>query len=371
MKLPEPERSAYLIGLIALFGCGHSDPFGAQRFDTDQPFNPSPPVQLTVNRGPDRRAAWQPDGSALLYSTQLLNTADNDVCLAVLAPTGGRQRALTCELTPTGEQRTEAIESAALASDGRLAFEVATSNIRALRPQTQGLALATLARPPDYRVLLSIPYTGSSGRLTGALSQLHWLGPNRLLYLAELVATRQPCNGCQLDTIRSGIEVAWLPVDQSASPQMVPGTDFASGVSPGANENEVYYTLAGDARVYHQDLTTGMVTVAHDFGAAGTARDVHVVGSRMAAVVGGRVASVADPVLGPVQWDSGGTLHVVDLQDGSDLVLTGPGLFRRPQLSPSGDEIVAEIYPLIITTTDFGVDTTVGRDGDLYLLGRP
>jgi hypothetical protein len=70
-----------------------------------------------------------------------------------------------------------------------------------------------------------------------------------------------------------------------------------------------------------------------------------------------------------MQWDSGGALHVVNLQDGSDVNLDGPGLFRRPRLSPSADAIVAEVYPLIINPVTN--DTTVSRDGDLYLFGQP
>jgi hypothetical protein len=370
MKLPEVGRAARLVVLLAALGCGHTEPFGAQRFDTDQPFNATPPIRLTLNRGPDRRAAWLPDGSAILYSTQRSDTRDNDVCLAVLPPSGGRQRSLTCDLSPTGEQLTEAIESAAPASDGRLAFAAASSNIGAVFPQTQGLVLGTLARPSVYQVLFSFPTTSAGGRLTGGISQLRWLSQNRLLYLAELVVTRRPCNGCELDTVRSGLEANWLALDQrGSSPQLVAGTDFASGVSPGASEDEVYYTLAGDARVYRRELSTGEAVVAHDFGASGIARDVHVVGSRMAAVVGGRVAFTTDPSLGPIQWDSGGTLHVVDLQNGVEVIPSGPGLFRRPQLSPDGNQIVAEIYPLIITPNGFGTDTTVARVGDLYLLG--
>ena len=110
----------------------------------------------------------------------------------------------------------------------------------------------------------------------------------------------------------------------------IAGTDLASGVSPGASEDEVYYTLNGDSRVYRKQLSSGDVTVVHDFGAAGFARDVHVVGNRMAAVVGGRVAfAPADPSLGPTQWDSGGVVHVVNLQDGDDDHdrRPGPGLF--------------------------------------------
>jgi hypothetical protein len=251
-----------------------------------------------------------------------------------------------------------------------LAFAAASSNIGAVFPQTQGLVLGTLARPSVYQVLFSFPTTSAGGRLTGGISQLHWLSQSRLLYLAELVVTRRPCLGCELDTVRSGLEANWLALDQPAgSPQLVPGTDFASGVSPGASEDEVYYTLAGDARVYRRELSRGEVVVAHDFGAAGIARDVHVVGNHMAAVVGGRVTFTTDPSLGPVQWDSGGTLHVVDLPNGIDVIPSGPGLFRRPQLSPDGSELVAEIYPLIITPNGAGTDTIVARAGDLYLLG--
>jgi hypothetical protein len=91
----------------------------------------------------------------------------------------------------------------------------------------------------------------------------------------------------------------------------------------------------------------------------------------MAAVVGGHASFSTDPSLGPVQWDSGGTLHVVDLQTGSDVVLEGPGVFRRPRLSPDGRRVVAELYPLIITDMDGFKDTTVSRAGDLYLIGQP
>jgi hypothetical protein len=59
----------------------------------------------------------------------------------------------------------------------------------------------------------------------------------------------------------------------------------------------------------------------------------------------------------------------VNLQDGTDVTLDGPGLFRRPQLSPSGDAVVAEVYPLIVNPVTN--DTTVSRSGDLYLFGQP
>ena len=373
MRLPELGRSARLaLLLLELVGCGHSEPFGGEHFDTDQPFVATPPVRLTLNPGPDRGAAWLTSGSTVTYSTQLLDSRDHDVCLAVLPATGGRQSALTCELVPTGAQLTEAIESAAPASDGRLGFVVASSGIGALLPLTQHLALGTVSQPTEYRTLLSLPYSSTTGRLIGGISQLHWQGEQRLIYLAELVSTRLPCNGCPIDTVRSGLEAHLVATDEPGAFQVVPGTDFASGVSPGPTEDEVYYTLGGDSRVYRRVLSSGEVTVAHDFGATGIARDVHVIGSTLAAVVGGRVTFSTDAALGPVQWDSGGTLHVVDLQNGSDIPIDGPGLFRRPQLSPDATQVVAEVYPLIITPLPEGTaDTTVGRNGDLYVVGRP
>ena len=87
---------------------------------------------------------------------------------------------------------------------------------------------------------------------------------------------------------------------------------------------------------------------------------------RSATVVGGRVAFSVDSLLGPVQWDSGGVLHVFDLEETGSQSLDTPGrLYRRPALSPDGSRIVAEGYPLIIE----GPDTTVSRSGDIYLFG--
>jgi hypothetical protein len=365
--------SIRLLALTALLGCGHTEPFSSLPFDRDQPFDPSPPVRLTYNRGPDRRPAWLPDGSGILYSTQLVDIQDNDVCLARLPAAGGSQRQLTCALTPNSINLTDALESAAPGADGRLAYVAATSSVGAVVPDVQSLALGSLSDPASRQTLQPIPYTIPGGRLHQGVSQIGWLGPNRLLYLAEAVSVITPCQFCQKDTVRSGLDAVWLDID-ATQPTLhaIPETDFASGVSPGATEDEVYYTLNGDSRVYRRQISTGEVAVVHDFGAAGSVRDVHVVGGRMAAVVGGRVAFTVDPSLGPTQWDSGGAVHVVNLQDGTDMTLDAPGLSRRPRLSPSGSTIVAEVYPLIITNVGPGVsDTTVSRVGDLYSFGQP
>lgn len=366
-----------LLAILSLAGCAHTEPFTPGNFDTDAPFNPTPPIQLTLNRGPDRHAAWLPDGSALLYSTQLEGTRDHDVCLALLPPTGGRQRSLSCTLSPLADQRTESLESGAAASDGRLAFIAASNAIGALVPAVQELSLATLADPALRTSLLAIPYTISGRPAHSGISQLRWLGPSRLVYLGEAVNVYSPCKDCEKDTLRSGVDGVWLDLAVGATPQAIAGTGNASGVSPGSSEDEVFYTLGGDTRVYRETISSGAATVVFDFGGAGIVRDVHVVGTRMVAIVGGRVHFTIDPTFGPTQWDSGGFVHVVDLSDGSDLTVTGPAdraLYRRPQLSPAGSEVIVERYQLIFindTSIEDTIDTTVARDGDLYLVGQP
>jgi len=361
------------VTLLLLLGCDHTDPFDAPSVGTDQPFDATPPIRLTLNLGPDRGAAWLPDGSGIFYSGQQLGRSDHDVCLALLPPGGGRQRQATCDLTPQGSNLTDALESAAPAPDGRLAFLTASSRLGENSPREQSIVLASIADPRGYRVLRSVPYPISPERVHTGLSQLQWWGENRLLYLGELVRNFSTCSICPLDTLRSGLDATWLPVEEIAAvPQRIPGTEYASGVSPGSNENEMYYTIGGDSRVFSRNLSDGSVSVVHDFGPAGIARDVHVVKNRMAAVVGGRVTFGVHPLAGPVQWDSGGALHIVDLPAGADVALDGPGLFRRPRISPSGSSVVVEVYPLIIAGGDGGLpDTTVSRSGDLYLYGQP
>ena len=373
---------ARVLALAAAIGCGHTEPFGSPSSEPpDQPFDATPPVRLTFNLGPDRGAAWLPDGSGILYSAQQPGRNDKDVCLALLPPGGGHQERLSCDIPPSGDHSTDAIESPAPAPDGRLVFFGLSSAIGSLTPQSAAISLASEADPASLVQLRALPYTIPGGRMHSGASQLRWLSPSRVVYLAERVDYGRTCGISSIcadwDTTTTGVDVAWLDLDDpSALPRLIPGSDYASGVSVGATDDEVYYTILGDTRVYHQVLSTGAVSVVHDFGSTGVARDVDVVGNRMAAIVGGRIAFGTDPAFGPTQWDSGGVLHVVDLQAATDETLDGPGLFRRPQISPSGTAIVAEGYAVntVVVKDTFGVVRefpVVSRNGDLYLFGQP
>ncbi len=192
VEKPEPTNLRALLILLPLLGCGHTEPFGSAPTGTDQPFDAGPPVRLTLNQGPDRDAAWLPDGSGILYSTQQLGRSDHDVCLALLPPGGGTQRRLTCDLTPTGIDSTDALESPAPSADGRLAFVAANSPINALTPGSAAIVLGSVTDPQARTPLRGLPYTIPGERMHSTASQLRWLGQSRLLYLGERWTTVAP-----------------------------------------------------------------------------------------------------------------------------------------------------------------------------------
>jgi hypothetical protein len=362
-------RLALAGGALLVLACGHTEPFSTPPYGTTQPFDPTPPVRLTLNDGPDRDASWLPDGSGILYSAQQLGRPDFDVCLAELPPEGGTQRRLVCDLSLSDANLTNTFQSPVAAADGRLAFVKTSGSVSGFNPSAEALAIAPGLDGANATNVLRIPYTLPSEPTHSGIAQVRWLREDALVYLAEAVDARRPCPLCAIDTMATGLAVAVLSLSSDGSPAVLPGTTFASGVATGSTGDEVYFTLNGDTRVYRRVLSTGEQTVVHDFGASGLVRDVHVAGGRLTAIVGGRVHVLPDPTVGQVQRDSGGVVHVVDLASDTDVALAdAPHLFRRPVLAPTGDRLVAEGYPLLIGST---FDTTVSRKSDLYLFSVP
>lgn len=369
-----------LLPLALLLGCAHSDPFSNPDTGTNQPFDPGPPAQITANRGADRDPAWLPDGSGLLYSVQDPGRDDRDVCLALIPAGGNRQSELWCDV-PAGAGRSDAVLAAGPAADGRLAFLATSTGLTNPVPEQLGIRVAPTLDPPAGVEVRRLPYTRGA-RLVNQVGRIHWAATDRLVYLGQWSKVRvvcpQPfvCN--PPDTTVGDVDIELLDLGAPADPTVVPGTEGASGLATLADGADLLYTLAGDSRIYRRGLASGTVTVAHDFGSAGIARDLDAAGTRVVAVVGGLVGQVADPDLGTIQWDSGGALHVVDLADGSDTPLAEAGrLYRRPALSPTGDLVVAEGYRFTVAPAiDPGsgqpiLDTTITSSSDLYRFGGP
>jgi len=332
-----------LLPLLLLLGCGHSEPFTNPDTGTDQPFDPGPPVRLTANRGGDFEPAWLADGSGTLYSVSDPGREDRDVCLALIPTGSNRQSELWCDV-PEGFERSDAVHAAGPGPDGRLAFLATATGLTNALPEDLGLRVAPTVDPTGGDEVLHLPYTRGAV-LFNWVGRIRWLEGDRLAYLGQRLLVRQQCADfvcAPPDTTVASLGVEELALG-SSTPAALPGTAGATGLATLAEGAVVLYTLAGDSRIFRRSLSSGEVTVAHDFGAAGVARDLDAAGSRVVAVVGGLVGQVTDPDLGPIQWDSGGVLHLVDLDDNSDAPLPDGGRFyRRPALSPAGDLVMAE-----------------------------
>jgi hypothetical protein len=339
--------TATLALVLALTGCEHGPAFLAGDHGSDHSFAPGSPRRITYNSGDDRAPAWLPDESGVFYSYERTDRADRDRCLGQLPRDGGRLERTWCDRTPAADDSTNAWSEPAPSGDGRLAYTVASSLPIDLGPAYRALVVGRLGDPAAARVLRTFPHVAPDSLRHDAASQIRWLDATTLVYVAERVGYVRACPTCprDKDTLRTGVEV--VRVDLSGDTPVltvVPGTRYASSVAAGEGADIVYFTLGGDSRVFRRTLSSGRDSVVHDFGGAGLARDVYVAANRLVAVVGGDVSFAYDSLLGhPVQRDAGGTLYLVDFLTGAETVLSsGPVLFRRPALSPSGKRLVVE-----------------------------
>lgn len=341
-------RSALLAGLVA---CGHGEPFGTGIYTPGTPAGSGALVRLTFNLGKDRTPAWLPDGSGIVYSFEREDRPDRDHCLGRLPAPGGAVTRVDCVTTVEADDSLDVLEEPAVAADGRIAYILSSASlfpVKPLAPDADAIVVGSLSDPLTVRVLQPIVYTAPSGRQHYTVLSLRWLDANRLVYVGGTVVYPLVCVGCQVrDTIDWGLEIVVLDfAGPTPGLTVVPGTDGASSVTPGATPDTIYWTKNGDSRVYRTALTSGITDTAYDFGPGEIARDVDVVGSKLAAVVGGNVASFVDPSFGLLQVDGGGFLHMVDLVANTDTTLGDPNvLIRRPALAPSGRSIVVETQP--------------------------
>jgi hypothetical protein len=335
-----------ILGLVALVavGCNHSDAFTPDDTGTNQPLVPGTPTRLTFNTLTDLHASWLP---------------------------GGTRRLEICNPMPETNDTIDVYGTSAASADGRVVYNLFRARSTVHTPQLSStLELASLSQPLQADVLQSIPYTLPTGQMHTGASHLSWLDDTRLVYVGqEIFYLRTPAGtiGFAPDTLTTGRDVVLAELDGSgATLTVVPGTDLASSVTPGADGNSIYYTISGDSQVYWMDLGTGTTSVIHDFGAGNIVRDVDIVGTTLVAIVGGIVEFLNHPILGPVQPDEGGTLTVVDLSTGAESVLdpSTQVVYRRPAISPDGSRVVVERLQV------FSI-TTVDRRADLYLFSLP
>ena len=352
-----------LAALALASGCTHQDPFPPGNVPDGGPRTTTPPIRLTYSAGEDRSPAWNPDGSALAYSFARETRFTTDRCLGELPAAGGTRRLENCVLSGPDRDSTDALGPVTLGPGGRAAWVDARSLLGRVAPDRAWIRVGALAAGDSGVPVRSLPYPAPNGVLHATATHLGWLTRDLLTYVGADVFYVRPCMGCKLDTVVIGRDAVLLNLAATpAALQIIPNTGEASSLFPAADGLSVYYTRAGDSRVFQQVLSSGVESVVHDFGANGIARDVNVHGSILTAVVGGKVSYGVDPLLGPRQVDSGGVLYRVNLTDGSEIPLPlQVGTVQHPALSPDGGTAVVE-----------GIDTLAPPPRiDLWLVRLP
>ncbi len=314
---------------FVLGACEHAQPYGPAAVGPEGPFSPAFPRQLTFNPLGDVQPAWLPGAAGIIYSLSAGGPA-NVHCLGILPPEGGRPVQTFCHPPTPGGDSTTALWQPAVSGAGLLAYVREVSGV-SVTPDTSELVLASLAAPDPGRVLLALPYTAPDSTLQTGLRDLQWLHAGTLVFRGGTVAYSYP--PYPWDTTFVPIEIMRLNVGgDSTYPTVVPGTANATSLAVDS-EAVMYYTLAGDSRVYRLPEGAASATVWYDFGAAGAPTRISVAGNILVALVDTTVYRVDVGTGSPVAVPLPNPLRVQDLAlspSGTRLVVAG----SRPRALP-------------------------------------
>lgn len=367
--------------LAGLTGCEHSTPFTSGPYTSSGTFAGGTPRRLTYNTGVDERVSWLPDGSAFLYSQERSDLPHDERCLAEMAPGGGTVVGSICASPAASQDSQITLESPAISAALRMAYvRAGTVGVGGTGFSANALLVATLGDPGATRLLLRTPFFGPNGRSVNNLSQIQWMGDTTLIVLGEREVF-PTCKGCPPDTVRSGLEIDRVNIGaDSVRVFAVRETDSASSVAVGAGDT-IYYTINGRSLVLRQTLSVGVPEFFHDVGPGVVVRDIRAAGARFAMITGGQVIQFFpdSTFSSPLQRDHGGDLRLLDVAQGTEVVLTMQGAFaRRPVVSPDGHQVVFERYPYVVneirdpvTGALISVDTVVAKTADLWSVPWP
>lgn len=331
-------RIALAVALLVASGCTHDDLFRPPTDTTKPPLGSGVFHRVTRNPGNDLYPSWLPDDSGVSYAFEPADVVTPDRCVGTTAAEGGTRRPWTCLGHAVGDSVANS-NWPVVAADGRAAYVWEPFRPYPSSPKPDSALVFV-----DGRVVYTFPYFVPGVGVYTTATHLGWLNRDTIVAVAASDLLIRDCGACAFRWVRIGRSVVLLDLTTTpAGLTIVAGTTAASAVTPGATGDDIYFTVAGDTRVYHRVLSSGNTTVTHDFGGAGIARDVQRSGARLIAIVGGSVAFHVDSSAGPIQDDSGGALHMVDLGAGTDSVLPDSGTtFRHPSLSSTGDRLVVE-----------------------------
>ena len=347
--------------LLFVAACAHDLPPEPVTGVLDSLPDGTPPVRLTRNAGRDAAPAFTPDGGHVWYSWEKVDRSDHDLCLGLLAPTGGTRLREFCHTRATANpDSVNWYLWAAPHPDGR---RVAWFRLSAYRgsplsfPYSGEVVMAPLGdgtAAPRIDSLHNYPFLVAPGHYHQQPERLQWLDDSTMVYLAVLIAVEFG-QALPQDTLYSGVELGTITLGADGLRLgYIPGTTGASGVTVGPG-GQVYFTLNGDNRIFRTDVHGAAIDTVFDLG-PGTviARDPAVHDTVAYAIVDGDVQDRFLALLGNIQSDGGGALWRVTPT--SRTMIDSTRRWRHPVLSPDGRTLVLE-----------GRDAITGVN-DLYLM---
>lgn len=360
------------IGLsLALVACSHDEPFTPHDTSLTIPLVAGPPFRLAYTPGGASTPAFLPEAGSIIYAyVEGESRQQNDQCLGIMPVTGGTLTSRICNAGVFSSDSTDTFAWPAVSPGGQLAYLRSTRPISAQADVLSRLVYAQLASPDSFTTAQLLPYQGADA-FYAAAADLAWLGEDRIAFLG-LTDVTIPSGGSFIN-VRSGhdVLVATLGAD-GTTVTPVTGTTRATSVTAGPGEDEIYFTLAGSSQIFRTLVPSGTPTAVYDFGNKGIVRDVQAAGGQLVAIVGGLV-TVTDANGDPLQRDRGGRMFLVDVAAGTAQELPKPAtIFRNPALAPDGRAVVAEAYPLRVSTREVGqalppvVDTVVTGGPELW-----
>lgn len=369
-----------IVGMIALLGCEHGEPFVTSDQTRFEPFSPTPPVRLTFASNGDVQPNFSEDGQFIVYS-YLRRTSDLDRCLGVLPATGGSRLREICP-DPEAASSRDVLSSAALASDGRVVYNRHASAVTSPLASSGTLELAAAEPGLPARILMplhTVP-AGATARWDNLLSPV-WVGADRFVALAareglgSWVTSSPPEPRDTLYTGSAVVEVTigengvtWRVLVEAPGASML-AVDREAGLIyflrstrfPGAPDEN---SRRSHDSVFRAPLGGGM---AEPLFGMPRAPDEEVGGIVGLAAGGGRLflaENRGSPAPGSglrpagsessiTEWRPDGPPITLDFRD-----IVERGRWRRIAVSPDGSRLVAELESVL-------------RQTDLYLFTTP
>jgi hypothetical protein len=351
--------------MVACSAC-HSEPFSDSHFAGLS--GPGPDIQLTFNPEQDYWPAPTEDGAGVMYSfvdaSQPLPMRPHR-CMGLMPVRGGTRVWEYCDNRVSQTDSTSSFPTYALGADGRLLYvEAAVETRFVFASPVVRLWLADSAHPYRRRELLSFPVIVGDSTIT-ALVDLHWIGPNDFVALAQRWVVAIHCIGCvTVDSVFYGTGVVHgVITDAGASLTPIAGTAGASGFAVAENGATIVFT--------YRDSTVLMKVPVAGGPSASVATvtprtDVHLLGvscRNSTCVVAVAPVTLWRP---PDQYSSAGAgpseLRAVSLTSGEvTTVLSRNGVLCDPVVLASGD-VIAQ------TGAMFGhLQTSSSIQSDLHL----